>query len=500
MAENVPFNPYTGTIPQPPSVPPVPPAPPVLPVPPAPPVSPTPPVQTIASPPKPATTSLKPAQPPVSHSSLSTLIKVAAALFVLLILVGAALFYLLPLFTSSSSGKVTLVYWGIWEDKKVMQPLIDAFEKQYPNITIDYEEQDIKQLLLHNQAYPKLVVSRINAGNGPDIFCFHNTWYPMFSTVLAPFTQDVMSTQDYTNTFFPVVTQDLVHNGAIYGVPLSIDTLALYVNPEIFQSTKVPTDWNDFYATAKDLTVKSSDGTITTAGAAMGTMDNVAHASDIVGLLLADSDVTPSTIGDNSDIAGKALLYYTNFANSTGAIWNDNLPPSLQMFAQGNLAMYIGYSWDIYTIRSLNPNLKFVVQPMPTLYGTKRTLANYWAEGVSVKSKHPKEAMLFMKYLTQKETAQLFYTSAAKVRGFGEPYARGDLADSLKSNKLLYPFVEQGSDAISSVFVDDTFDDGINTQSTQALKSAIKVTGASSTADVGTLSTDMTKVFQQYGQ
>ncbi len=496
MAENILFHPSQGIVAPPPPQPEQPPVPPSGALPP------TPTQSGSVPPPQPgaSATSANPAHPPSSHSSLSTLVKIAVILLVLLILIGAALFYLLPRFTSSTNGKVTLVYWGIWEDKKVMQPLIDGFEKQYPNITIDYEEQDIKQLLAHNQAYPKLVASRINAGNGPDIFRFQNTWYPMLSGVLAPFTQNVMSTQDYTNTFFPVVTNDLVHNGAIYGVPLSIDTLALYVNPEIFQSTKVPTDWNDFYATAKDLTVKGSDGTITTAGAAMGTMDNVTHASDIVGLLLADSNVTPTTISDNTTNAEKALLYYTNFANSSGAIWNDTLPPSIQMFAKGNLAMYIGYSWDLYTIRSLNPTLKFTVYPMPALYGTKRTVANYWAEGVSVKSKYPKESMLFMQYLSQKQTQQLFYTSAAKVRGFGEPYARKDLADTLKGNTMLYPFDEQGSDAVSTVFMDNTFDDGINTESTKALHSAITQAGASGTPDVSGLSAAMQQVFQKYGQ
>jgi len=487
MAENVLFDPSASPSTAPPSVPSVPP------MPATPPVSPVAPVQKSGQP-LPAT--------PSSHSSLSTLIKIAIALLVLILLIGGGLIFLLPRLTGSSNGKVTLVYWGIWEDKKIMQPLIDGFEKQNPNITIDYEEQDLKKLVQDNQAYPKLVVARINAGKGPDIFRFQNTWYPMVASVLAPFTQSVISTQEYTNTFFPVVSSDLVHNGAIYGVPLSIDTLALYVNPDILQSTKVPTDWDDFTTTAQHLTVKGADGTITTAGAAMGTMQNISHASDIVGLLLADSDVTPDNISANAVNAGKALQYYTNFANSTGATWDSSLPTSLQMFAKGNLAMYIGYSWDIYTIRSLNPTLKFQIHPMPTLFGVKRTVANYWAEGVSVKSQHPKEAMLFMKYLTQKDTQQQFYTNAAKVRGFGEPYARKDLADTIKNNTLIYPFVEQGPDAVSSVFMDDTFDAGINTASTQALNDAITQVSGSKTADaaVSTLSTSMNKVFQLYGE
>ncbi|HUD44143.1 MAG TPA: extracellular solute-binding protein [Patescibacteria group bacterium] len=439
--------------------------------------------------------------PPTSHSQIGTWIKIILGLLVFLLLVGGAIFFLRSVLNSSNKTKVTLTYWGIWEDKKTMQPIIDAFEKQNPTISINYEVQDLKQLSSEKQPYPTRLIARINSGEGPDIFRFHNTWYPMLSSVLAPFPSSVISTKQYSTTFFPVVSDDLIHNGAIYGVPLGFDTLALFINPEIFQGTAVPTDWNDFYTTAQSLTVKGTDGTITTAGAAMGIMSNVTHAEDIVALLLADSNVYASTIGVNSDNAGKALLYYTNFANSTGAVWDSTLPSSLQMFAKGNLAMYVGYSWDIFSIQALNPSLKFEIHPMPALYGTQRTLASYWVEGVSIRSRHPQEAMLFMKYLLQKDTNQLFYSSAAKERGFGEPYARADLANTLKGNTLIYPFVEQGANAVSSVFSADTYDSGINAISNQYLDNAIAQVASSGTADsaVTTLGGGMKKVLAQYG-
>src|SRR6185312_10618266 len=101
------------------------------------------------------------------------------------------------------------------------------------------------------------------------------------------------------------------------------------------------------------------DGTITTSGAALGSADNISHGSDIVGLLFADSGVSPADIASSETNATTALTFFMSFSNGTNATWNDSLPLSLQMFAKGNLAMYIGYSWDIASIKQLNPSLHF---------------------------------------------------------------------------------------------------------------------------------------------
>ena len=446
----------------------------------------------------------KPPPPPRPKSSLSLLIKIGAGVLVLTLLLGSYIFLVLPNMSKLSSAKVTLVYWGAWEDQKVMQPLIDAFEKQHPNITIDYVDQDIKGLAKEGQAYPSRLIARINAGKGPDIFRYHNNWYPMLSSVLAPMSKNVVSTQDFTSTYYPVVSQDLVHNGAIYGIPLDFDTLAMFVNPSIFKNAgeKIPSDLIGVESVAPDLTVKGPDGEITTSGVAMGSLQNIAHGPDILGLLLADSGVDPSNISQNTAGVSNALQYFTLFTSGDYATWADNLPNAVQMFASGNLAMYFGYSWDILTIEKLNPSLHFAVYPMPSDSGVKRTIASYWVEGVSIRSQHMPEAMEFMNFLNQKTTQQMFYSSAAKIRGFGELYARPDLADSLKSNKLLYPFEEQGPDAVSTIFNSNTFDGGLNDQSIYYLDSALnKLSSNGSIQDsVDTLAKGITQVTQQYGK
>lgn len=395
----------------------------------------------------------------------------------------------------ASSGKVTITYWGLFEDSKTMEQIISDFEKQNPNIHVEYSKQDVNQ-------YRDRLITRINAGTGPDIFRFHNTWYPMLSEVLLPLSSDTISKENFTDIFYPVAQKDLIKNGAIYGIPLEIDTLSLFVNTQLFQSAglSVPSTWEDFTNDARAMTVKDENGKIKTAGAGIGTYDNVTHAADILSLLFLQNGVDFKNLQATSDKVQGAFTFYTLFATDSNNVWDNTLDPSQLAFSKGNLAMYFGYSWDYFTIKQFNPNLSFQVVPVPQLQGQNVTLASYYAEGVSAKSTHQKEDLLFMKYLAKKETIQKLYADEVKVRSFGEPFARVDLADSLKANRDAYTFVSQAPNAFSSPFV-DTSNSGLNQELNSYLQTAINanLNNNSSQTVLDSFLQGATGVLQKYG-
>jgi ABC-type glycerol-3-phosphate transport system substrate-binding protein len=435
-----------------------------------------------------------PSSPPPSRPF--RIIKLFLGIVIFLVVLIVIFNLIFPKIFPSRLGTVTLTYWGILEDASIMAPVIADFQKLHPDIKIEYSKLSLDQ-------YRDKLVARSNNGNGPDIFSFHNTWVPELSGILLPLPTSIISLDNFSKNYYSVAKTDLVKNGVIYGIPLEIDTLNLFVNKNLFQAAglKAPATWIDFVNHARQLTVKDENNSIKTAGAAVGTFDNVTHAPDIISMLFVQNGVKLNDMSSNLPAAGDALTFYTSFAKAPDNVWDENMDPSIKVFASGSLAMYFGYSWDFFTIKSQNPNLAFDIYPVPSLPGQNITIASYWAEGISSKTKHQKEAILFMQYLASKETEQKLFVQAAKVRNFGQPYARVDLAGTL-SNSIAYPFVQSAPSALSSYFVDGTYDNGINSKFNSYLKTAVNsvLKGSDPQTEAGTLSTGVSTVLRQYGQ
>ncbi len=456
-------------------------------------------IQNTAPNPSPVFTQM-PQTPPPAEKKPSQIKKILKIILILLLILGFFAAILLAIFSlqgnsALQSGQVKLTYWGIQEDNTVMQSIISDFEKENPKIQVEYVKQDLT-------SYRERLKTRITDGNGPDIFRFNNTWYPMLSDILLPLPNSVISKDEFARNYYPVIQNDMAKNGAIYGIPLEIDTLSLFINTQLLQSAGLsrPVTWNDFINAARLMTVKDTNGKIKTAGAAMGTYDNVTHAPDILSLLFLQNGVDFNNIVNSSDRVQGALNFYTNFATDQNNVWDNTLDPSILAFSKGNLGMFFGYSWDYFTIKQFNPGLNFQIVSVPQLPNQNRTLANYWAEGVSSKSKNQKEALLFMKYLIRKDVVQKLYALEAKERGYGEPYARIDLADSLKNTPDFYTFVSQAPDASSSYFTDTTNDTGLSQELNTYLKNAINsiLKSGSFDSSFNDFSAGVTQVYQKY--
>lgn len=431
-----------------------------------------------------------------SSNFLGTLVKLLLGLAFIIILVVLGIKVLSIIKGKSAPKTVTLSYWGLWEDKNTLGTVFAEFEKAHPDIKIDYQKRDIKQ-------YRETLKARIAGGQGPDIFRFHNSWLPMLKEDLLPLPKEVMGDNPQKD-FYPVVTRDVAVGGAYYGIPLEIDTLVLFINSDLFKNANLspPKTWNELRSIAPQLTTKDTGGKIKTAGVALGTFDNINHASDILSLMFAQNGVDPKLIKQKQENSQDTLSFYTSFAKGDSKVWDETLDSSLLAFTKGSLAMFFGYSWDALTIRAINPDLKFEIAAVPQLDENKKiTLASYWVEGVSKKSKNQKAAFALLSFLASKETSQKLYSEQAKSRIFGEPYARTDLADFLKDNSYLQTVVLQAKDAISTPFSSDTYDNGLNSELNKYLGDAVRSVLGNTSPETAleTLSQGINAVFTKYG-
>jgi len=344
---------------------------------------------------------------------------------------------------------------------------------------------------------------------GPDIVRYHSSWVPQLKPYLLPFPKSIVDATELETDYYKTVERDMKVNGAYYGIPLGIDTLALFINTELLNQigAQPPTTMIELSEVARQMTVPE-DGRIRTSGVALGTFDNIAHASDVVAMfILQDGGDWKNPAGPARESTEGALNFYTYFSKSDAGTktWDDTLDNSKLAFAKGDLGMYFGYSWDIFEIKAINPGLQFQVAKVPNVAGgRKNTVASYWVEGVSATSPNSKEAFAFLEYMSKPETLQRLYELQSKTRLFGILYPRKSMASLLSSNELVYPFISQGDDAQSTGFSSDTYDGdtGINTLLNVYLGNAIRSinTNTSVKSAVDTLGEGVRQVLTRYGE
>ncbi|TSC64065.1 MAG: sugar ABC transporter substrate-binding protein [Microgenomates group bacterium Gr01-1014_93] len=383
--------------------------------------------------------------------------KIIIPIILVSIFIVGLLFWLGPKFLNKSeeAGQINLTYWGFWDEEK-MRPIILEYEKQNPNIKISYTKQN-------KTFYRTRVQTQIREGTGPDVFEIRNSWLPDISSDLAPAPRDVISTSEYSSLFYPVAKNSLSLNDQIYALPLEINGLALFVNTDILKAAgiSIPKTWQEFIDGAIKVTVKES-GQVKTAGAALGATSNIDYWPEILGLLLLQQPGVNISSPSGGGVA-EIIRFYTSFIiDPKRKTWDLNLPSSTQMFASGNLAFYFGEFEQIEGIKTLNPNLKFEVAPVPQLPGGSVAWGSFWGETVSRNSKHQKESWEFIKFLSQKQV----------ILSLGIPPSRVDMAQGV-TDPLMKAFISQGPIYKSWYLNSNIPDNGINDEMISVWKQAL---------------------------
>mgnify|MGYP001152138322 CR=1 FL=1 len=454
------------------------------------------------TPPSEESSELPPSQPPEparafhaeSKPFLNIMKKILPIILGLIVVAGLVFFLIkvaLPRFQKPEEA--TLTYWGLWEPDSVMRQLITDWNEDHSHVKINYSMQSKEQ-------YRERLQSALARGQGPDIFRYHITWTPMFKSQLDSIPTAVMSSSQFDTTFYPVASANLRSGTNYLGIPLEVDTLALFYNKNIFQTAgkTPPATWDELRRVAIELTTYDEAGRIQTAGVALGTTNNIEHWSDILGLMMLQNEADLANPTDS--LAEDALIFYTIF-NKTDQVWDLTLPNSTLAFANGKLAMYFGYSWDVFEIKNINPNLEFGVVKAPQLSGTNISWASFWVEGVNNKSEHKNEAWEFLQYLSSKEILAKLYQAESQLRLFGEPYSRIDMASQAKTNPLVSSFIDQAPQAQTWYLCSRTFDNGINDKMIGYFKDAVNAVNINKTPAeaLETAAYGVAQLLSQYG-
>ncbi|MFH1854791.1 MAG: extracellular solute-binding protein [bacterium] len=388
--------------------------------------------------------------------------------------------------TKNASGPVTLYWWNTRSDasEETLKEMVKQYGSMNKSVKIEvvskdprtYEEDVLQALAAHQSVQ-----------NAPDIFSIDVEDLPKYAPQLAPAPDDLFNTSQNKNentgknaadsvgdvyedvVAKSTVLQDASGNPKLYGLPIALDSLALYINRSLIDKTvqnlksanKIdskysanelssiikqiqtpPKTWTELTKIVPFLTSRDGDE-ISQSAIALGTGANVERSYDILssmmlqnGTQMTSADMGSAAFNLSSGSAAssstpglRALDFYLQFSDPSSALysWNSKMPNDVEAFEQGQVAMIIHYA-DLYRfLISEAPSLKssIDVAPLPQIIdpnsplasGKVKTTAKMQvqvapsAKGDAVRQK---AAWDFIKYVSSKQGATT-YLSAMKL-------------------------------------------------------------------------------------
>jgi len=300
--------------------------------------------------------------------------------------VAGVLIFAIATSTSKSSSVGPVSIWGT-VDGGTFTSMIENAANTYPALSqVTYVQKD-------PTTYTADLTRALASGSGPDVFLISQDQAVETASEVQLFPYTSVSPTQFRDAFIQAADPFLVPTGVV-ALPIAADPLVLYWNKDILATaaySQPPQYWEQLLDMVPQLTQRDDAGTIQRSAVAFGEYVNVENAKDILSALIMQaggsltaydstnrlgSAMSKSGIVASEPAAVTALRFYTQFADPSKSYysWNRSLANSQQAFAQGNLALYIGYASELSQIQSENPNLNFAVARLPQIKNAPHTV------------------------------------------------------------------------------------------------------------------------------
>ncbi len=342
---------------------------------------------------------------------------------------------------------VTLTYWTVYDNMSELQRLAEQYRALHSYVTINIRQ-------LRYEEYQDKFLTALADDVGPDIMSMHvrdlkkhtgrlssspatvssatvvTTGGFNPQTTVTPAQNTMPTANGVKNNYLATVGNDVIFGGKIYGLPLTVDTMALYYNKDLLDASGIatpPTNWEEFLIAVKQATkIDANDPTkIIQSAVALGTGNNIDNAPDLYALLLMqkglkiiDQDRVAFIENSNRNQASPAfesLRFYTDFARQEkeAYTWNEFQANAFDEFVRGKSVFYFGFGFDFDRIKARAPQMNLAVTPMLQL-NTEAPInvASYWVNTVPKKSKHQNEAWDFIRFISQPDNIKTYSTAA----------------------------------------------------------------------------------------
>lgn len=355
---------------------------------------------------------------------------------------------------------VTLQYWRTADTADTMAVTIADYKKIHPNVDITYVE-------MPEENYEEKLLEAFAENRGPDLFSIPNVAIRDWKAKLAPLpdqltvvTQEVndkqqvvtaqkttpsITVREVINEYVETAVQDIVlksipeksgdvSKDVIYGLPYSMDTLALFANNDLLKKAQIDKpaeNWQAFNEQAGKLTVLDSQQNILQSGAGIGTAGNVLYAPELLAAIMMQngapmSDENGFATFDRNSLTNQqraylpgaeALIFYQSFQSigQPNYTWNAGMPLSLDAFVTGKTAYFFGFPTDVAEVRTRAAKLDFSVTKLPQVNPARpANIAIFPVEVVSKRTQHPNEAWDFIQFAAKADHVTSFLSKAKR--------------------------------------------------------------------------------------
>jgi multiple sugar transport system substrate-binding protein len=311
--------------------------------------------------------------------------------------------------------KITLEmsWWGDDNRAALFGQVIDLFEAEYPNITVN--ETPVGS---PDDLFNRLATDFGGGGDtAPDVFALGGAKPQEYGSVGALLDLDTVADAANISKYPEFSTVSAVVDGKLYGLPTGGNATAAFINTDLFEAAGVDVpdaswSWDDLIDAANEI---GSAGLTTASGAPVYGID--LRVQDIIGTYAAQESPTgiyteDGKLGVDADVI--AGLYEKELELQAGGGLPDPtivtagwaLPPDQQLYTLGQAAITFGYSNLIGTY-SAGGTTQILTPPTDTKKtGVALLPSAFWS--INAATKHPvAAAMLVDWFLNEPAAAEL---------------------------------------------------------------------------------------------
>lgn len=312
--------------------------------------------------------------------------------------------------SGSEDGTVELRFgwWGNNDRAAATQRVIDAFQKENPGITVKGSYTDFN-------SYFDRLATEVAAGNAPDVITLGGAYPREYGDRGALLDLAEVSGTLKTGDIGKAALDNGNFNGVQYGVPTGVNSIALVVNPAIFDKAGVelPDDstwtWDDYKRIAKELAGKLPKGTFAMADPTRTDMLDVFSRQRGESLYTPDGKVgiSEQTLVDWWNMTLELRDAGATPPASQTAELTTQPAPEQSLIGRGLAAMQFEWSNQLTALRKASGvELRLMRAPGESA-GTQPGM---WLQAsqlytINARSEHPEEAAKFVDFLVNSPEA-----------------------------------------------------------------------------------------------